>query len=198
VTELDLGGEQRGDSTNGPCDNWLGDLAGLDGLDDSVLLNTTDLSEHQEDLAVIILLVTEHVVNKGGTWVPVTTNGDTLAYTVGVLADDVVELVGHTTRLGDVTDGTLAVELGSDNVVHHTTSVTDFESTWLDTTDSGWANNGDALLLGDMENLTSALRIVSLLEFAAHGLRLTLSGTPSAMMAMVLTCGYSINSIVEE
>lgn len=157
VTELNLGLEHAGNGTDGPGDNWLGNAAVLDSLNDAVLLDTTDLTEKKENLDVGVLLVAEHVVNEGGTGVTVTTDGDTLRDTVGHLLDDVVELVGHASRLGDVTNGAGAVELGGNNVVHHTTSVTDLEHTGLDTTDGGRADDGDTLLLGDVENLTSAL-----------------------------------------
>jgi hypothetical protein len=154
VTELDLGGEHTSDGTNGPGDNGLGDDAGLDGLDNAVLLNTTDLTKKDEDLALRVGLVAKHVVDESGTGVPVTTNGNTLVHTVGGLGNDVVELVGHTTRLGDVTNGTLAVKLGGNDVVHHATSVTDLVRTRLDATDGGGTNDGDTLLLGNVEDLT--------------------------------------------
>lgn len=157
VTELNLGLEHAGASANGPGDNGLGNDALLDGLDDLVLLNTTDFTEQDENLALGVILVAEHVVDEGGSGVAITTNGNTLVNTVGVGGNDVVEFVGHTTRLGDVTNGTLAVELGGDNVVHHTTSVTNLEAAGLDTTDSGGPNDGDTLLLGNVGNLTSAL-----------------------------------------
>lgn len=154
VTELDLGGEHASDSSDGPSDNGLGDDTGLDGLDHAVLLNTTNLTKKDEDLALRVGLVTKHVVDESGTGVPVATNGNTLVHTIGGLCNDVVELVGHTTRLGDVTNGTLAVKLGGNDVVHHATSVTNLVRTGLDATDGGRANDGDTLLLGDVENLT--------------------------------------------
>jgi hypothetical protein len=157
VTELNLGLEHAGNGTNGPGNNGLLDLTRLDGLNDAVLLNTTDLTEKEKDLGVGVLLVTEQVVNESSTGVSVTTDGNTLADTVGGLLNDVVELVGHTTRLGNVGNGTGAVELGGNDVVHHTTGVTDLESTGLDTTNSGRTNDGDTLLGGDVEDLTSAL-----------------------------------------
>lgn len=157
VAELNLSLEHAGASTNGPSDNGLGDDALLDGLNDLVLFNTTNLTEEDKDLALGVGLVSKHVVDEGGTGISVTTNGNTLVNTVGVLGDDVVELVGHATRLGDVTNRTLAVELGGDNVVHHATSVTDLEATRLDTTDSGGANDGNTLLLSDMGDLSSSL-----------------------------------------
>lgn len=154
VTELNLSGEHTSNGTDGPGDNGLGDDTALHGLNHAVLLNTTNLTEEDEDLALGVGLVAEHVVDESGTGVPVTTNGNTLVHTIGGLGNDVVELVGHTTRLGDVADGTLAVELGGDDVVHHATSVTDLVRTGLDTTNSGRTNDGDALLLGDVEDLT--------------------------------------------
>lgn len=157
VTELDLGLEHASNGTNGPGNNGLLDLAVLDSLNDAVLLNTTDLTEKEEDLGVGVLLVTEQVVNEGSTGVSVTTDSDTLADTVGGLLNDVVELVGHTTGLGDVRNGTRAVELGGNDVVHHTTSVTDLESTGLDTTNGGRTDDGNTLLGGNVKNLTSAL-----------------------------------------
>lgn len=154
VAELDLSGEHTSDSADSPGDNGLGDDAGLDGLDHTVLLNTTDLTEKDEDLALRVGLVAKHVVNESGTGVPVATNGNTLVHTIGGLGNDVVELVGHATRLGDVTNGTLAVKLGGNDVVHHATSVTNLVSTGLDATDGGRANDGDTLLLGDVKDLT--------------------------------------------
>jgi hypothetical protein len=160
VTELDLGLEHAGAGTNGPGDNGLGDDALLNGINHLVLLNTTDLTKEDEDLALGIGLVSQQVVDESGTGVSVTANSNTLINTVGVTRNNVVELVGHTTRLGDVADGTLAVELGGDNVVHHTTSVTNLEAAGLDTTDGGGADDGDALLLGDMSDLASSLGTV--------------------------------------
>lgn len=153
MAELDLGLEHASNGTNGPCDNWLGDLARLDRLNDAVFLNTTNLTEEDDDLAVRVGLVTENVVDEGGTGVPVATNGNTLEHTVGRVGDDVIELVGHAAGLGDVRDGTRAVELGGNNVVHHATRVADLERTGPDATDGGGADDGDALLLGNVEDL---------------------------------------------
>jgi hypothetical protein len=98
------------------------------------------------------------VVDEGGTGVPVTTNGNTLEHTVGGVGNDVVQLVGHTSGLGDVGDGTRAVQLGGDDVVHHTTSVANLERTGLDATNGSGADDGDTLLLGDVEDLTGTLQ----------------------------------------
>lgn len=157
MAELHLSLEHAGARSDRPRHDWLGDLAVLLGLDDAVLLNTTDFSQKYKNLALRIGLVAEHVVDEGGSGVSVSTNCHTLVHTIGGVADDVVELVGHTTRLGDVSDGTLAVELGRNNVVHHTTGVTDLERSGLDATNRGRANDGDALLLGDMKDFSRTL-----------------------------------------
>lgn len=157
VTELNLSLEHAGASSNGPGDNWLGDDTLLDGLNDTVLLNASNLTEQQEDLAVWIGLVSEKVVDEGSTWVSVSTNGNTFVDTVGGVADDVVQLVGHTSGLGDVSDGSWAVKLGGNNVVHHSTGVTDLERSWLDSTNGSWTDDGDTLLGRNVENLTSTL-----------------------------------------
>lgn len=200
VAELNLSLEHAGTGTDSPRDNGLGNDALLDGINDLVLLDTTDLTEEDEDLAPRIGLVTQEVVNEGGAGVPITTNGHTLVDTIRVVGNNVVELVGHATGLGNVADGTLAVELGSNNVVHHTTSVTNLEAAGLDATDGGRADNGDALLLGNVGDLTSTLEEAKpsvSRPIAAETKTLTRSGTPSAMMAMVLIWGYSISSMVD-
>jgi hypothetical protein len=157
VTELNLSLEHAGAGTNGPSNNGLGDDALLNGLNDLVLLNTTNLTKQDEDLALRVGLVSQKMIDKGGTGVSITTDGNTLVNTVGVLGDNVVELVGHTTRLGDVTNGTLAVKLGGNNVVHHTTSVTNLEAARLDTTNGSGTDDGNTLLLSDVGDLTSSL-----------------------------------------
>jgi hypothetical protein len=95
------------------------------------------------------------MVNKGRARVTVTTDGDTLVGTVGDERKDVVQLVGHTTRLGYVADRSGAVELGRDDVVHHPTRVTNPEAARLDTTNGSGTDNEDTLLLGLPEDLTS-------------------------------------------
>ncbi|KAI6762874.1 hypothetical protein HG530_008854 [Fusarium avenaceum] len=157
VTELNLGLEHAGAGTNGPGDDGLGDDALLNGLNNLVLLNTTNLTKQDKDLALGVGLVAQKMVDEGGTGVAITTDSNTLVHTVGVLGDNVVELVGHTTRLGDVANGTLAVKLGGNNVVHHTTGVTNLEAARLDTTDGSGTDDGNALLLSDMGDLTSSL-----------------------------------------
>lgn len=198
MTELHLSLEHAGAGTDRPGHDGLGDLASLDGLNDAVLLNTTDLTEQDQDLALRLVLVAHQMVDEGSTRVAVTADSNTLVDTVGVLRNDVVQLVGHTTGLGNVTDGTLAVELGGDNVVHHTTSVTNLVGTRLDTADGGRTDDGDALGTGSNEDFTSTLKLLAAFFVPFTTSRLTLSGTPSAMMAMDLIWGYWRSSIVEE
>ena len=83
VAELHLGLEHARASTDGPGDDWLGDDAVLDGLDHPVLLNTTDLTQKEEDLALRVGLVSEHVVDEGGSGVAITTNGNAFVDAVG-------------------------------------------------------------------------------------------------------------------
>ena len=96
-------------------------------------------------------------------------NGHALVNTIGRVGDDVVQLVGHTARLGDVSDRALAVQLGGDDVVHHATSVTNLEGSRLDASHGGRADDGDALLLRDVENLACALRGVVSHGFGIRG-----------------------------
>lgn len=157
VSELDLGLEHAGAGTDSPGDNRLGDGAILDRFNDTVLLNTANLTKEQEDLALGLGLVAQQMVNEGGTRISVTANGNTLVNTVGVLRDDVVQLVGHATGLGDVSDGAFAVEFGGNNVVHHPTGVANLISARLNTTHGGRTDDGDTLLLGGDHDFTCSL-----------------------------------------
>src|SRR4051812_32177314 len=147
MSELDLSLEHACASTDSPCNDWLGNCSVLDSLNDSVLLNPTNFSEQNQNFTFWVGLVSQEMVDKCCAWVSVTTNSNTLVYTIGCVCDNVVKLVGHTSGFGDVSDGTLSVKLGCNNVVHHSTSVTDLERSWLDTTNSGRTNNCDTLLL---------------------------------------------------
>jgi hypothetical protein len=82
-----------------------------------VLFDTTDLIEEDEHLAIGVGFVAEETVDEGGSGVAITTVGNTIVGAVGDDQEDVVEFVRHTTGLEDVAG---AVELGSDDVVHHT------------------------------------------------------------------------------
>jgi len=159
VAELNLSLKHGGTSTNSPGNNRLLDRAVLDGLNDAVLFNTTNFTQENNDLTVGVSLISENVVNEGGTGVSVTTDSNTLVNTVGSVGNNVVKFVGHTTGLGYVGNRARSVELGSNNVVHHTTGVTDLEAARLNTTNGGRANNGDTLLLSLVKDLTgTALR----------------------------------------
>lgn len=155
MTELHLRREHLGASTDGPGNNRLGDLALLDGLDDSVLLGTTDLTKKQEQLALWVGLVTEQVIDERGTGVSVSTNGDTFVNTVGGVRQDVVELVRHTTRLGDIADGSRSVQLAGDEVVHHTTGVSNPEASRFDSSDSRGADDDDTLADRQVQEFSS-------------------------------------------
>jgi hypothetical protein len=156
VSELDFGGQHGCDGSDGPGDNGLGDHSLLDGLNDTVLLDSSNLSEQDQDLALGVGLVTQQVVNEGGTGVTISSDSNSLVDTVGGGSNDVVQLVGHTSRLGDVSDGTGTVKLGGNDVVHHTSSVSNLETSGLDTSDGSRSDDGDTLLLGNVQDLTCA------------------------------------------
>jgi hypothetical protein len=155
VTELDFGSQQGRYGADGPRDDRLRDMAALDGLDHTVLLNTSDFAEQDKDLALGVPLVPQQVVNESGTGIAVTSDSDTLVHAVRGLCNDIVQLVAHTARLGHVADGSSAVELGGHDVVHHTAGVSDLEGAGLDATDGGGTDDGDALLGGNVQDLAS-------------------------------------------
>ena len=158
MTELDLRLEHASASANSPGDNRFGDLALLDSLNHAVFLDTTNFTKQKEDLAVWLGLVPKEMVDERSARISVTTNGNTLVDTICVLRDNVVEFVGHTAGFGNVANGTRTVEFGRDDVVHHTTSIANLERSRLDTADCGRANDGDALLLGYVQDLTDTLK----------------------------------------
>jgi len=119
VSELNLGGEHLGAGSDGPGDDGLLDGSVLDSFDDSVLLDSSNLSEKDEHLALGILLVSKKVVDERGSGVSISSDGDSLVGSVGDEREDVVELVGHSSGLGDVSDGSSSVELGGEDVIHH-------------------------------------------------------------------------------
>ena len=85
---------------------------------------------------------------------PITANSNTFVDAVGVVADNVVQLIRHTTRLRDIANGAFSVELGRNNVVHHPTSVADLKAAGLDTPNGSRTNDGDPLLLSNVEDLS--------------------------------------------
>ena len=58
---------------------------------------------------------------------PVTANGDALKDAVGLVGDDVVELVAHAAGTRDVRHRARPVQLGVQDVVHHAAGVADLE-----------------------------------------------------------------------
>jgi hypothetical protein len=157
MSELNFSLEQASHGSDRPGDNGLCDLASLDGLNDTVFLDTTYLTQKEEDFDIRVILESEHMVNEGCSWITITSNGDALADTVGHVGDDVVQLVGHTTGFGDVANGAGSVQFGGDNVVHHTTGVANLVGAWFDATNGSRSNDGHTLLLGNVEDFASAL-----------------------------------------
>ena len=159
MTELHLGSKHLSAGTNSPGNDGLGNLTSPNGFNNTVLLNTTNFTEKDEHLAIRICFIAEEVVNESRTWITITTNSDTLIGAIRDEGKDVVQLIGHATRLRDIANRTRAVELGCNDVVHHTTRVTNPEATRLDTTNGSRTDDEDTLLFGRPENLTSvALR----------------------------------------
>jgi len=97
------------------------------------------------------------MIDKGGARVSVSTDCHALVHTIGGVTDNVVKLIGHTARLGDISDRALAVKLRGYDIVHHAAGISNFESARLDASDSSGADDGDALLLRNMEDFTSTL-----------------------------------------
>ena len=71
-------------------------------------------------VACQVIFVAQKVIDERGPGIAVTTNGNTLIGVVGHKGEDVVQLVQHASRLGNTADRTCTVELGGDDVVHHT------------------------------------------------------------------------------
>src|SRR6266849_926278 len=105
MAKLNLCREHLRAGSNSPSDDRLLDLALLDCLDNTVLLDATDLAEKDEQLALRILLVSEQVIDERGSRVAITTDGNTLVSTIGIQREDVVQLVRHATRFRNITDG---------------------------------------------------------------------------------------------
>jgi hypothetical protein len=97
------------------------------------------------------------MIDEGRARISVSANCHALVHTIGRVTDNVIELIGHAARLGNVSDGALAIKLRGYNIVHHTTSVSDLESTGLDASNGGRANDSNTLLLRNMEDLASTL-----------------------------------------
>src|SRR5690242_16542794 len=115
MSKLNLCGEHAGAGTNSPGNDGLGNDTLLYRLDDLVFFHTTNLTKQNQNFAFGVLLVSEQVVDESCARISVTTNGNTLIHAISVLADDVVQLVGHAARFGDIADGTLAVQFRSDD-----------------------------------------------------------------------------------
>ena len=110
VAKLHLSCEHLGASSDSPGNDRFANDALLDGLDDAVLLDTPDLSKQDEHLAVEIFLITEVMVDESQARVTITTNSNTLAGAIGDEKENVVEFVGHASRLGNVSDRAWVVE----------------------------------------------------------------------------------------
>jgi len=67
-----------------------------------------------------------------------------------------VELVRHTTTAGNISNGTRTVQTSSNDVIQGATSITDTETTGLDTTHGSRTNQGHTLELCTVKQFTCA------------------------------------------
>jgi len=95
------------------------------------------------------------MVDEGSSGVSVSSDGDTFVGTVGRERENVVEFVRHSSGFRNVTDRSSTVKLGRENVVHHTSSVTNSETSRLDSSYSGGSDNDNVSLLGSVKDVTS-------------------------------------------
>jgi hypothetical protein len=83
VATLHLSRKHLGTSSDSPGDNGFTNGALLNSLNDAILLDTTDLTEQDEHLAVGIFLVAEEMIDESRARVTITTDGNTLVGAVG-------------------------------------------------------------------------------------------------------------------
>mmetsp|Transcript_35104 Transcript_35104/g.88484 ORF Transcript_35104/g.88484 Transcript_35104/m.88484 type:complete len:204 (+) Transcript_35104:681-1292(+) len=177
VAELHLRGEARGAGAHAPSDDGLGDAARLHGLDEVVLIHAADLTQEKQDLGTTVVLVAEEVVQEAAAGVAVPADCHAFVDSVGVAADDVVQLVGHPTGLGDVCNRARAVQARHHDVVEHAAGVPNAQAAGLNATHGGWADHANALGLRRLDELTRLLLRNTLCDDAqsldarvAHGL----------------------------
>lgn len=65
---------------------------------------------------------------------PVPTNGHTLKDAISISGNDIVKFIGHSSRTRYISDTPWTVELRWEDVIQHSTSVTNLEAAWFDTT----------------------------------------------------------------
>ena len=78
-------------------------------------------------------------------------NGDSLVRSVGLVRYDVVQLVRHSPRAGDVRHSSRSVQLAVQDVVHHAASVADLEAAGGDATHRGRPNDRYFLLFCQLD-----------------------------------------------
>lgn len=97
------------------------------------------------------------MIEESGCGISIASDGDSLVDTVRSARDDIVELVGHATRSGDVGDATRSVEFRHQNVVQHAARVADLETTRLETSHRGRSDYDHILLCGLLDHATCEL-----------------------------------------
>mmetsp|Transcript_21870 Transcript_21870/g.38790 ORF Transcript_21870/g.38790 Transcript_21870/m.38790 type:complete len:288 (-) Transcript_21870:2013-2876(-) len=96
VAKLHFVGEGVGTRARTQGDERFVDFPRLDRVADLVLLDATHLSEQHQHLDFGVFLVSHEVVHECGSGEAVAADGNALVDSVGVLGDNVVELVGQT------------------------------------------------------------------------------------------------------
>lgn len=206
VTELDLRGEHLRASAQAPGHHRLVDGAILESLADLVFLVTTNLTEQHHHLDTRVSLESQQMVHEGGARVTIATDGNTLVYTVGVARNDVVKLIGETARTRYVGNASWTVELAGQNVVKTASRITYIQYVNDNVTPESLAGKhlpirkqpglipptvaGPMMVTGPP--CSAGLSVASLMSCSVR-----LSGTPSAMMAMVLMLGMASASLVD-
>mmetsp|Transcript_70290 Transcript_70290/g.147152 ORF Transcript_70290/g.147152 Transcript_70290/m.147152 type:complete len:227 (+) Transcript_70290:1116-1796(+) len=157
MTELDLGGEAGGTSSNTPSYDGLRDATTLHSLDEVVLVDSANLAQKEQHLGLGVVLVAKEVVQEAAARVAIATDGNALVDTIRVSANDVVQLVGHAARLGNVGHGARSVEPRHHDVVKHASSVAKTEAARLDASNSGRADHAHTPLLCHLDELLGLL-----------------------------------------
>lgn len=75
------------------------------------------------------------MVDESGAWITIPTNSHSFTDTIRMMCNDIVEFVRHSTRAGNISNTSRAVQLRVEDVVHHATSVSNLQAARLDPTD---------------------------------------------------------------
>mmetsp|Transcript_29805 Transcript_29805/g.72664 ORF Transcript_29805/g.72664 Transcript_29805/m.72664 type:complete len:313 (+) Transcript_29805:867-1805(+) len=159
VTKLDLVTEGTSTGSAAQGDQRLRDTAVLESLADFVFLYASNLSEQNQHLDLRVLLVPQEMVHERCPWKSVPADGDPFVDAVGVLGNDIVQLVGEASGPRHVSYAPRPVELRGDDVIQGTAGISNAEASGLDTANCGRSDDRDAFLPGGPgQHLCAALR----------------------------------------